>query len=145
VSGRAGASDIARQTFYFHRTIQDAVGEMSRSGLVTSRRQGRERLYALSAPEKWESLLELDQGALNWVCWPPLLSALEAIWLCIQPDAFAKLPPLLQMSELRKLMREGVSAKLGRSGLTASLPDAERLAGMAYLDELLVAIRNLLG
>ncbi|OGV78383.1 MAG: hypothetical protein A3K19_20165 [Lentisphaerae bacterium RIFOXYB12_FULL_65_16] len=145
VSGRAGASDIARQTYYFHRTIQDAVGDMSRSGLVMSKRLGRERFYSLGAPEKWEALLDLEQGALSWVCWPPLLSALEAIWFCIQPDAFAKLPPLLQMSELRKLMRESAGAKFARSGLAASLPDEERLAGMEYLDELMVAVRNLLG
>jgi len=145
VAGRAGSSEIARKTYYFHRTIQDARGEMNRSGLMMSRRLGRERVYALLDTEKWHDLLGIEEGVLAWVSWPPLLSTLETVWLRIQPDAFGKLSPLLQMSELRKLMRDEGSAKLARSGIDVPLPDEERLAGMDYLAELMVALQRLLG
>ncbi|NOY81546.1 MAG: hypothetical protein GXP31_11160 [Kiritimatiellaeota bacterium] len=143
VNGKCGSSVLARQTYFFHRTIQDALGEMTRSGLVVSTRIGRERTYSLPDVAKWWSLLGGGEE-LVWVCWPALLSALEAIWLRIQPPAFAELPPLLQMSELRKLMRDTGAEKLARSGVDIRFPDAERQPGMDYLDALFVALRNLL-
>jgi hypothetical protein len=143
--GRGGSSTLARQTYYFHRTIQDALAEMNRSGLLSTTRLGRERVYTLPDGETWRRLLRVADGNLPWICWPALLSALEAIWLCMQPDTFAQLPPMLQMSELRRLMREKVADKLARSGVDVRLPDHERLPGMEYLAELLDALRNLLG
>ncbi|MCK5805731.1 MAG: hypothetical protein KAI66_23065 [Lentisphaeria bacterium] len=144
LTGRSGSSPLARQTHYFHRTIQDALSEMQRSGLLMSRRMGRERVYGLTDAELWYRLLGIEEGDLVWICWPALLSALEAIWLRIQPDSFGELSPMLQMSELRKLMRDEGAEKLVRSGVELRLPDEESLAGMEYLDRLLSALRDLL-
>lgn len=144
VAGSANSSEVARQTHYFHRTIQDALSEMNRSGLLWSQRYGRERRYSLASPDKWKALLECDGGDVKWLCWPPLFSALEAIWMCIQSDAFGNMSPMLQMSELRKVMHEEAEDKLVRSNVNHALPDSERIPGMQYLDKLVDHINTIL-
>ncbi len=145
IAGRSNSSEIAQQTHYFPRTIQDALAELSGSGLLTGQRLGRERLYWLKNIEKWEALFSLAASEIHWVCWAPLFAALESLWLCIQADAFDEAPPMLQMSQLRKLVRTSVGRKLARSGLNISLPDAEATSGMEYLEQLLEALHRLLG
>lgn len=145
IAGRANSSDIARQTHFFQRTIQDALAEMAASGLLASQRLGREKLHWLRDAEKWEALLDVSGGEMHWICWAPLFAALESVWLCIQADAFDSMPPMLQMSELRKLVRSDVGRKLVMSGLNVSLPDSESTPGMEYLEQLLRALRDVLG
>ncbi len=145
IVGRSNASDMARQTHYFQKTIQDALCEMAGSGLLASQRQGREKLYWLKDVDTWQNLLTPPGKELKWLSWAPLLAALESIWLCIQADAFDQIPPMLQMSDLRKLMRTEVGSKLVLSGLNVNLPDPETIPGMDYLEQLSRALRNLLG
>lgn len=145
IAGRGNAADIARQTHYFQRTIQDALAELASSGLLASERLGREKLYWLKGVDKWEELLGLSGAEMQWICWAPLFAALESIWLCIQTDGFDRIPPMLQMSLLRNLVRTDVGSKLVRSGLNVSLPDPENTPGMEYLDQLMRALRDVLG
>ena len=145
IAGRANSSDIARQTHFFQRTIQDALSELAGSGLLASQRLGREKLYWLKDVDKWEDLLGVSRTEMHWICWAPLFAALESIWLCIQSDAFDNAPPMLQMSQLRTLMRTEVGCKLVVSGLNVSLPDPESTPGMEYLDQLLHVLCDTLG
>ncbi len=141
---RTNASDVARDTYYFPRTIQDALGEMSQSGLVRGRRQGRKYHYWLPHPATWYQLLGVQERAPVWMGWPPLFAALASIWLCIRPGPFDDLSPMLQMSQLRKCMRTRAADQLSRCGFPVDLPDEERQSGLGYMDDLLTAVRQLL-
>jgi len=105
---------IASDCYYYPATISKTMGEMSRSGFLVSRTQGRKRLYSLT-PDTWADLF-LDAGTeLTWVVWPRLLSALEQIWLFLDDrDLFGR-SSLEQASSLRRLLIGGVISQLERS------------------------------
>ena len=105
---------IASDCYYYPATISKTMSEMSRSGFLVSRTQGRRRLYSLT-PDTWAGLF-LDVGTeLNWVVWPPLFSALEQIWRFLDDHDLADRSPLEQASSLRRLLTGGVVSQLERS------------------------------
>jgi hypothetical protein len=95
-------ADIARQTGYFARTIQSALAEMARSGVVEVRISNREKKYWLK-PGLLDNLLRPDGKPTAWVNWSPLFRALEILWLGLTDPKRQNLDPLLLASELRRL------------------------------------------
>ena len=102
---------IASDCYYYPATISKTMSEMSRSGFLVSRTQGRRRLYSLT-PDTWAGLF-LDAGTkLTWVVWPRLFSALEQIWLFLDDRELADQSSLEQASSLRRLLTGGVISQL---------------------------------
>lgn len=81
------AAEIARQTGYFPRTAHNTLVEMKLSGLLCVTRRGGENLYSLKR-EPWARFLALPSSP-PWISWPPLLSALAAVWLVTQAASWA--------------------------------------------------------
>ena len=105
---------IASDCYYYPATISKTMSEMSRSGFLVSRTQGRRRLYSLT-PDTWDGLF-LDAGTEpTWVVWPRLFSALEQIWLFLDDRNLADRSTLEQASSLRRLLTGGVISQLDRS------------------------------
>ena len=69
---------IAADCYYFPATISKTMAEMSRSGFVAFRTQGRRKLYSLS-PDTWRELFSDPATDLTWIVWPRLFRALEQI------------------------------------------------------------------
>ena len=139
----AHASQIARETYFFERAVQNALADMSRSGIVQVRLGGRTKHYWLDQ-QAWTSLLNRgNNGAAHWVTWPPLLSALEKIWLKLSDPAILALKPLLQSSELRQLILDARPA-LERGGFDRKLSDDRQHLGEAYLPVFINDVRKLL-
>lgn len=136
-------AEIARATYYHKRTVQDALVEMSRSGVVDIRSSGREKHYWLRTNE-WRTLLQRPDALPQWVCWPPYFSALERIWQRIHDPKLDGLDPLGLSSALRQLMVE-VRPWIERSGLDRTLSDDRQYLGEAYLQVFLSDIANLFG
>ena len=68
----------------------------------------------------------------------------ERIWLVVQDTAFQELDPLVQMSRLRRVMRERVADQIARSRMPVVLPDEENEPGREYMDSLFEALLKLL-
>lgn len=114
VNGVGSPRAIASDCYYYPATISKAMGEMSRSGFLVSRTQGRRRLYSLT-PDTWSDLF-LDNGTkMTWVVWPRLFSALEQVWLFLDDRGLADRSSLEQASSLRRLLTGGVISQLERS------------------------------
>ena len=114
VNGVGSPRAIASDCYYYPATISKAMGEMSRSGFLVSRTQGRRRLYSLT-PDTWSDLF-LDTGTkMTWVVWPRLFSALEQVWLLLDDHDLADRSTLEQASSLRRLLTGGVISQLERS------------------------------
>lgn len=136
--------DIARETYYFHRTIQDALLEMNRSWAVQSRKLGRERRYWMPV-DPWKALISEDGGVPQWINWAPLFSALERIWLKCGGAQFGQLEePLLVASVLKQLMIE-VRPDIERAGFEHALSDERKYLGEQYTSAFLADIKRLLG
>lgn len=138
----AHPSEIARETYCFERAAQGTLVDMSRSGVVGLRTQGREKHYWLK-PENWAALLNRPPLFPRWVTWPPLFSALERIWLKVNDPGLEALDPLLQSSELRQLMAE-VRPGIERARFDKNLSDNREYLGERYLPVFLADVIKLL-
>ncbi len=138
----AHPSQIAREAYYFERAVQGTLVDMSQSGVVGLRCQGREKHYWLKQ-EHWAALLNRPQSFPQWVTWPPLFRALERIWLKVNDPRLEALDPLLQSSELRQLMAD-VRPAIARSGYDKKLSDPHEYLGEKYLPVFLVDVLRLL-
>jgi hypothetical protein len=128
----AHPSQIAREGYYFERAVQGTLVDMSRSGVIQVRATGREKRYWLKR-EEWIRLLNrTEQTTPRWTTWPPLLRALEQIWLRLNDGKLLALDGLLQSSEARQLMTS-VRPALERAGFDTMLTDDRQHLGESYL------------
>jgi hypothetical protein len=139
----AHPSEIAHEAYYYERSIQNTLVDLSQSGVVQLRSSGREKHYWLK-PDHWATLLNRPGRFPKWVTWPPLFSALERIWLKLNDPQLALLDPLLQSSELRKLMVE-VRPSVEHAGFDKALSDDRQYLGEKYLPVFLEDVTKLVG
>jgi hypothetical protein len=123
-------SEIARQTGYFPRTIQNALVEMSRSGVVKMRCSNREKKYWLQ-PGLLDNLLRPDGMPTPWTNWSPLFRSLEMLWLKLIDPKRQNLDLLLLSSEFRRLAID-MRPLLGESGWGNHLRDEKAYRGEEY-------------
>ena len=108
--------NIASDTYYSWRSIQDALFEMGHSGLLYFPESKRGRFYRLDGKPWLDILLRGHKKKIRWICWPPLFRAFELIWEKFNNPDFMALSPLAQTAELRELMRTGVAERLEHAG-----------------------------
>ncbi len=135
-------AEIARAAYYHKRTVQDVLAEMNQSGVVEIRQTGREKHYWLRVGE-WKVLLQRGESIPQWVDWPPLLSALEQIWLKLNESPLDALEPLMLSSVLRQLMVK-LRPAIERAGFDKVLSDDRQYLGESYLPVFLSDITKLL-
>lgn len=141
------ARDIALYNYYFLRTVQDALSEMTASGVLISRTvpgKKREIQYSLAGNElaKMFSYEKPEQGEV--ICWGALYSALEKVFLLINSKEFLDYSDMLQNSELRKLFREDLQDKLNRSRIEIPFPDGAHYTQTQYSEPFFTAIMKIL-
>jgi len=76
---------------------------MARSGWVRVRESGRQKIYTL-APALSEALMSETHGAGQWTFWAPVFRYLEALWFALHEPRFSELNPMMQTSELRRVL-----------------------------------------
>ena len=123
-------SEVARQTGYFARTVQNAMQEMVRSGVVEVRAANRQKMYWLKAGFL-DGLLCPDGNPTPWVCWSPLFRVLEILWLGLGGLAAAGLDDLTVSSELRRMAMK-MRPLLGVAGLGMKLRNESAYPGESY-------------
>lgn len=123
-------SEAARRTAYFARTVQNAMQEMVRSGVVDVRTANRQKIYWLK-PGFLDSLLRPDGSPTPWMNWSALFSALEILWAGVDRLAVAGLDPLTASSELRRLAMK-MRPLLGEAGMGMKLRSEAAYLGESY-------------
>lgn len=134
-------SQIAREVFYFPKTVQDALVEMTRSGLIHVRRSNREKHYWLN-PAQWALLLNTEKELPVWIQWPALFRALKEVWLTINDARLSDLDPLLLSSELRELVRR-VRDPIEGAGFAPTLSDDSAYHGEEYIEVFITDLERL--
>lgn len=123
-------SEVARQTAYFARTVQNAMQEMLRSGVVEVRTANRQKMYWLK-PGFLDSLLRPDGNPIPWMNCSALFRAQEILWLGVDRLAVAGLDPLTAASELRRLAMK-MRPLLGDAGMGMKLRNESAFPGEGY-------------
>ena len=135
-------SAAAHQTGYFPRTIQNALVEMARSGVVEMRINNREKKYWLK-PGFLDELLRPAGQPTPWVNWSPLFRALEMLWLGLIDSKLQSLDELTLSSEFRRLAI-AMRPLLGETGRGTQLRNEGAYLGEAYLPVFIQDITGLL-
>ncbi len=138
---RANASEAARQTGYFQRTAYNALVEMKLSGLLHVTERGGENLYSLKT-SAWAEFLEIETIPL-WTNWPPLLSALETVWLKVRDSEWANRGPMKLALDLHLLFTD-IMPRLRAARLDDRLTAKPGGSDEAYVAECLESLRDLL-
>jgi len=123
-------SQIARDTGYTQRNIQDVMVDLAASGQLRATRKGREVQYRLASP-LWKNLLLGAQEPAAWVLWPPVLRAFEEVWLRLCDEKFDALPDSAQASELFVLIQR-IRPLLERADLAHLLTPQSQGLGTDY-------------
>jgi hypothetical protein len=135
-------SQIARESYFFQKTVQDTLVDMLASGVVEYRQKGKEKHYWIKQ-DSWLRLLSREAKKPEWVTWPLLFSALERIWLKLNQTDLAAMDPLLASSELRKLILE-VKPAIQRAGFAKMLSDERQYLGEEYTEVFMKDLENLM-
>ncbi|OQW96962.1 MAG: hypothetical protein BWK77_03040 [Verrucomicrobia bacterium A1] len=133
------ASEAARQTGYFQRTAYNALVEMKLSGLLRVTERGGENLYSLKRDD-WEAFLGIKTGP-RWTNWPPVLSALETIWLKTRDPEWAARGYLKLALDLHLLIKD-ITPRLQAACLDDRLTAKAGGADEAFVE---TSLRNLEG
>lgn len=141
---KATIQEIAGQTYYSWRSVQDTLFEVGHSGLLNFPDAKRGRTYRLHEEPWLNMLLKNPETKIEWICWPPLFRALELVWQKLNDSSFVGLSPLGQASELRLLMNEHVSAKLEQTGLASLVQSPRHYEGEEYLDQFLTMLQGIM-
>jgi hypothetical protein len=123
-------ADVARQTGYSPRTVQNTLAEMARSGVVQMRSGNRDKWYGLKNGVL-DQLLKPGGSPTPWVNWAPLYRALEMLWLGVIDPKRQDLDPLTLASEWRRLGKE-MRPFLAETGMGRQLEDDSSYRGVAY-------------
>ena len=147
LNSRGSPRAVARDCYYFPATVSKALVEMSASGYLISRMEGRHRYYQL-VPDTWRELL-VGNVRPPWVTWARLFRALEQIWLILWHEDLTSKSALAQASALRRILRHSVVDRLDRSGLSFTFGDESAYTGETlipfFVDRLTVLMRELDG
>ena len=133
-------SDVARQTGYSPRTVQNTLAEMARSSVVQMRSGNRDKWYSLNSGVL-DYLLKPEGSTTPWINWAPLFRALEMLWIRVIDPKWQNLDPLTLASELRRLGKE-IRPLLADAGWGRQLEDDSSFRGVEYSA---VFIRNIEG
>ena len=123
-------SDVARQTGYSPRTVQNTLAEMARSGIVQVRSGNRDKWYALHRGVL-DILLKPKGSTTPWPNWAPLFRAFEMLWLGVNDPKRQGLDALTQASESRRIGKE-MRPLLADAGWGRQLEDDSSFRGVEY-------------
>ncbi len=143
LNARGSPRAMAKDCYYFPATISKALAEMSQSGFVVSRTEGRHRYYKLR-PEIWRDLFVGTDSKASWVVWASLFSALEQVWLFLDQPHLVSQSALAQASSLRRILKRSVLSQLDRSGVASMFGDDSAPSGEALIPFFVAHMRSVL-
>ena len=113
-------SEIAKAIGLSVRGTQDALIELSRSGLILTRVKGKRKIeYWLSQERWWEFISRGNISEIEkpiWIDWIALYSALSKVWSTLDKIGKEGMSDYMRSSKLRDSM-EVVGSELVKSGL----------------------------
>ena len=128
-------SEVAKAIGISVRATQDALIELSRSGLVLTRILGKREIeYWISHERWWEflsraSITEIEKPI--WIDWVALYSALSKVWVALNEIGKEGTTDYMRSSKLRDSL-DLVSSEFTRSGLDISPIPGREVRPEAY-------------
>lgn len=124
------ASEAARKTCFYQKSVQQALNEMHSSGALKSVSTGKIKKYRLT-PGVLDGLLKIDRKSPKWFAWAPAFRALEMIIQKLYDKKLNESSQLLFSSEMRQLMFS-IIPLLESAGLGSLASDPNQHLGEKY-------------
>jgi len=129
----AHPSQIATETGFSQKNIQDTMVDVSASGLITAGQlEGRKMVYFLKHKSD-NLLLPVGIQPPHWITWTPLLKAVEMIYKIIDGLAKLNLSDTMASTELRLLGIE-TQRLFQQAGFPTALTDHSPYNGTTYIN-----------
>jgi len=136
-------SGIAREVGFSQKTVQDALVDMTASGVIhVAKTEGRMKSYFVLEKDRAPFLYMPERPPL-WVGWAPLFRSLEDLWLVLSKLSTEDMDPLLLSSQLRKLMKT-IRPGIQSAGFGECLTRDDLHPGEAYTDIFVEDVERLL-
>lgn len=133
--------EIARQTNYFPKTVQDALVQMRSSGLVHSRMDAGRMNYSIQA-SAWKPLL-YDEGEVpRYVNWAMIFSSLALLLRYLEKARISDPGDLMFAAALKTWARKA-GPDLERAGVPGVLRPESQFPGESYLPIFLADMEKL--
>ena len=149
INEKGTIQEIADQSYYAWRSIQDVLYEMGLSGILSFPAAKKGRVYYINNAPWLDLFLKNKDEKIQWICWPPLFRALEIIWIKLNEPGFMESSPLEQAAEFRELMTDELTPRFLKAGMGAIFEDSSGYWGEEYLDlwlgNMMELIKKLLG
>ncbi|MFZ5950386.1 MAG: hypothetical protein ACOYXC_06755 [Candidatus Rifleibacteriota bacterium] len=125
----ASISEIASNSYYSWKSIQDALFEMSISGLVTHPPAKKERRYSL-ANENWAGIfLSQPENVTETTNWCKFFSAIEILWKKLDDKKISNLPVQTMEIELADIVQTRLHKLFAASDSRIRIPDYAMVSG----------------
>jgi len=134
---RAGAAEIAQATYYYKRTVYNALSEMRLSGMLQLWEWGTENLYSPKG-DLWRGF-----RASEWMTWAPLFRALEHIWKFAESMREGDIDEQLAATDLNVLIRD-ISPLLQKANLLGHLQMPTPGVDKGYVDRGIGGLKGIL-
>lgn len=128
-------AEIARQTDYSKRIVQQTLNELESSGHVIATRSQREKHFRI-IHKQWDFLCEAGKQTFpRWIQWSPIFAALTALHNTLHQPGIENATELFQAVKLRSAMENlpldftTASQNTGTEYLYSLLNDFDRLLG----------------
>ncbi len=140
-------AEIARQTGYFRRSVQEVLNEMECSGHIRATRHGREKYFAIQHTDwrflmTWQNKSGSRTGYPRWIHWPALFNFLDRFHRLLENPELPQMSERMQAIEMRRVL----DAAMDKDTYLAFRPDfSTRTTGTDFLDQTLHQLTRLLG
>lgn len=131
LNGSGHPREVARELYYSQKAIHDAMVDMACSGVVTSSRARRERVFRI-AYGNWPCFTG-EAEVPRWRNWPVVLRAAEIVWEKTDELAAANLDPLLEASEIALTMQP-LFDRLVRALWAPAIPATRPASGASQME-----------
>lgn len=139
-------AEIARQTGYYRRSIQNVLNDLAVSGHVGSMRIGREKTFFILRHDEWRFLLTWQNAEAfpRWITWAPLFHALQTFLETLGKTGLDEKSENFQAVQLREALKEAFPS-LARASATGGWATTTDVRGTEIIPSLMKDIEALLG
>jgi len=139
-------AEIARETGYFRRSIQNVLNDLSASGHIGAMRIGREKSFAILRHEEWRFLLTWPDAEEfpRWVNWAPLFKAIQTLLDVLGKPGLDEKSENFQAIQLREALKLA-SPALARASAARGWSSSADQRGTDLIRSLIADLDSLLG
>jgi len=121
VGDESHPTELANEIYFHQKTVQDALVDMYKSGLILMNKYGREKKYYIDK-HHWYNFFNYNNQQEYWINWVKIYKAIEILIEFLYSYDISEDKHIVSEFHIRKIMKE-FNEYIGVSNLKVSIPD----------------------